>query len=316
MSQVPPPRWTSDDLEVARLAAIQRFREERMHEPLEAYLETFDRYRGAVEDLLEATVDLTQLDEARVEVLTEPALLEALRYLPGPPISEDDLKTVAEASLAPSRLREDAEMGRRVVETVLIGLDRRRFPWVVDGREPEPAERDSAALASAALMTTQRLSTTRRTEGKTAQEEAAADALLSAGFEEVPTGKIETLSDAPGTSQFCRESMFGTRKADLVIGLPDGRKMPLECKVSNSSTNSVKRLNNDAAAKAVGWLREFGTAQTVPAAMLSGVFKRHNLEQAQKDGLTIFWAYKLDDFIEWIRSTAEGTEPYVGGRLA
>jgi Flp pilus assembly protein TadG len=306
MTQVPPPRWTDEDFEVARLASITKFREERMHEPLEAYLETFDHYRGAVEDLLEATVDLTELDEARVEVLTDPALLEALRYMAGPPISEDDLKTVAEASLAPTRLREDADMARRVTETVLIGLDRRRFPWVVDGREPEPAEREAAALASAALMATQRLSTNRRSEGKTAQEEAVAQALRDAEFEEVPTGKIQTLSDAPGNGQFCRESMFGTRKADLVIGLLDGRKMPLECKVSNSSTNSVKRLNNDAAVKAVGWLREFGTAQTVPAAMLSGVFKRHNLVQAQDDGLTIFWAYKLEDFIEWIQSTDAG----------
>jgi hypothetical protein len=306
MVQVSPPHWTPEELEVARLAAIQKFREERMHEPLEAYLETFDHYRGAVEDLLEATVDLTQLGEAPVEVLTDPALLEALRYLAGPPISEDDLKTVAEASLAPSRLRENPEMARRVTETVLIGLDRRRFPWVVEGREPEPAEREAAALASAALMATQRLSTTRRHEGKTAQEAAVGNALLTADFQQVPTRKIATLSDAPAEGEFCRESMFGSRKADLVIGLPDGRKMPLECKVSNSSTNSVKRLNNDAAVKAVGWLREFGTAQTVPAAMLSGVFKRHNLKQAQEDGLTLFWAYKLDDFIEWIASTGTG----------
>jgi hypothetical protein len=99
--------------------------------------------------------------------------------------------------------------------------------------------------------------------------------------------------------------MFGTRKADFVIGLWDGRKMPLECKVSNSSTNSVKRLNNDAAVKAGVWRQEFGTAQTVPAAMLSGVFKTHNLISAQQGGLALFWAYRLDLFIDWI----EGTRP-------
>ena len=39
-------------------------------------------------------------------------------------------------------------------------------------------------------------------------------------------------------------------------------------------------------------MKVFGTAQTVPAAMLSGVFKRHNLEYAQNRGLTLFWAHR------------------------
>jgi len=57
--------------------------------------------------------------------------------------------------------------------------------------------------------------------------------------------------------------------------------MPIECKVSNSSLNSVKRLNNDAAVKAVGWKRDFGLRQVVPAAVLGGVYNLHNLLEAQ-----------------------------------
>ena len=79
--------------------------------------------------------------------------------------------------------------------------------------------------------------------------------------------------------------------------------MPIECKVSNSSTNSVKRLNNDAEVNASIWQREFGTRQIVPVAVLSGVFKVHNLEQAQTGGLTLFWAHKLDDMRAFIEST-------------
>ena len=103
--------------------------------------------------------------------------------------------------------------------------------------------------------------------------------------------------------EFCRESDFGGRKADLIVRLWDGRVLPVECKVSNSSTNSVKRLNNDAAAKAEVWIKEFGTATVIPAAVLSGVFKIHNLENAQARGLTLFWAHRLDAMIDFIEET-------------
>lgn len=79
--------------------------------------------------------------------------------------------------------------------------------------------------------------------------------------------------------------------------------MPLECKVSNSSTYSVKRLNNDAAVKAVTWIQEFGRANVVPAAVLSGVFKVHNLTSAQADGLTLFWAHDLGAMMAFVEST-------------
>ena len=79
--------------------------------------------------------------------------------------------------------------------------------------------------------------------------------------------------------------------------------MPIECKVSNSSTNSVKRLNNDAAQKAEVWRGDFGKFQITPAAVLSGVFKLHNLEDAQRRGLALFWGHQLDELTNWIEST-------------
>jgi hypothetical protein len=305
VTQADPPRWSDEQLEIDRTIAIARFREQRLQEPLEQYLDCFDRYRGAFENLLETTVDLTRLSRSTtIDILTNAELLEAVRYLAGPPVSEDDLKVLADATLTPSRLRADPDMAQRVIEAVLMALDRRRFPWVVDGRDPEPTERDAATLASAALLATQRLSTDRRSESKTLQEQTVADALTDFAFSEVPTRTITTLSDAPNAGEFCRESMLGGRKADFVIGLWDGRKMALECKVSNSSTNSVKRLNNDAAVKAVRWREEFGTAQLVSAAVLSGVFKLHNLKDAEAKGLTLFWAHNLQALVAWIDSTS------------
>ena len=79
--------------------------------------------------------------------------------------------------------------------------------------------------------------------------------------------------------------------------------MPMECKVSNSFTNSVKRLNNDVAVKAGQWLHDFGAVQTVPTALLAGVFKLANLEQAQQRGLSIFWSHDLDALVAFVEAT-------------
>lgn len=302
---IDPPRWTSDELERNRLIAIEHFREERMREPLERYLDLFDKRRGDVEELLETLVDmdLTKIDDdAIIAVLTKPALLDAFRYLPGPPVSKDDLEVLAQTSLSAKNLR-SADRARILFKTILEGLDRRRFPWVSEDREPTEAERETAIVASASLIAVQRLATDRRSEGKTLQEASVFAALEGAGFTRVPTRTINTLADAPNLSEFCGESMLGDRKADIVVRLWDRRVLAIECKVSNSATNSIKRLNNDAAAKAEHWLKMFGSAQLVPAATLTGVFKLGNLEDAQKTGLTLFWAHDLVTLTDWIERT-------------
>jgi hypothetical protein len=297
------PVWSEKRLERDLDKAIEVFREERMREPLEAYLDQFEEYRDAFDTLLEQTVDLAELSEKALEILVEPKLQEALRYLAGPPISLDDLKVVAQASLSLKRLEADPEMAERIVDTVLLGLDRRRFPWVAEEREATDTERASAVLASAALIASQRVATIRRNEGKTAQEERTKEALRQAGFQEVPARTVATLPEAPGPGEFCGESKLGERKGDLLVRLWDGRVMPIECKVSNSSTNSIKRLNNDAAAKAEGWLREFGKRGVVPTAVLSGVYKLKNLQDAQRMGLALFWAHDLKPMVQWIKKT-------------
>ena len=100
-----------------------------------------------------------------------------------------------------------------------------------------------------------------------------------------------------------RKYLEDAEMADFIIGLPGGSTMALECKVSNSATNSIKRLNNDAANKATTWCRDFGTVQVVTAAVLVGVYAIRNLVDAQARGLTFFWAHDMPAMIEWIRST-------------
>lgn len=272
-SLVAAPSWDDERLEADRTKAIETFREERLTEPLEAYLDVFESYRDAFDDLLETTVDLTLLADNAVEVLTDERFLEAVRYLAAPPMSTDDLVTLAEApSLAPKVIKADPELAQRIIATVLTGLDRRRFPWVTENREATEQERASAVLASTALLATQRVNTDRRNNAKTAQETLVSESLSGVKFKKVMTRDIHALTAAPKPGEFCAESKLGDRKADLVVGLWDGRVMPIECKVSNSATNSIKRLNNDAAVKASYWRKTFGDTQVVPVAVLSGVF--------------------------------------------
>ena len=109
-SLVEPPRWSDECLETDRARAIAAFREERLKEPVEAYTDQFEIARDAFDDLLETTVDFTLLAQNAMEVLSEAKFLEAVRYVASPPISEDDLKTLAETdSLAKKAIKADPE---------------------------------------------------------------------------------------------------------------------------------------------------------------------------------------------------------------
>lgn len=299
------PRWNTNDLDTQRQRAIDLFRAERLEEPIERYCASLDEKREVVEELLKLTGDLHNTDRAVLsDILADKSKFDAFRYLSGPPISQDDLRTLAKAeSLAPSKIRNDPALAARIADVIVTCLDKRRFPWIEQGRPPNKRERNAAVLASACLMAYQDIQTWRRNQAKTAQEERVAGTLRDLGLQEVPPRKVETLGNAPGPGEFCGESIVGTRKADFVIGLWDRRKMLVECKVSNSELNSVKRLNNDAAVKAKSWTTDFGRNNVVPSAVLSGVYNLANLVEAQDRGLSLFWAHDLDQFTDWITRT-------------
>lgn len=297
--------WSSDDFIDDIAKSKEDFRKERLEEPVEAYSEAFDLVRDAIENLIEETVDLSLLDDKASELLQKPDMLDAIRYLAGPPISRDDLLTLLDSgSIAPGVLRANPDLVRRLIQTVRDALDRNRFPWVSDGREPKGSERDAAIIASSALLATQRVATLRRSSGKKLQEEKVKQALLRFGLEEIKVPALTKLSPthpkAPKAGQFCGEHILGGDKADLIVGLWDGRTMPIECKVSNSSINSRKRLNMEAAAKAERWLRAFGDQTIVPTSVIAGVFKREYLQDAQSRGLTIYWSHNLEALTTWL----------------
>ena len=70
------------------------------------------------------------------------------------------------------------------------------------------------------------------------QEQAVKGLLDGIGFQAVPKRPIPLLMDAPAAGEYCGESKLGDTRADVVIGLFDRRVLAIECKVSNSGTNS------------------------------------------------------------------------------
>lgn len=300
-----PQNWTTDELTQDAAISAGAFRSERLVNS-DAWSTQYKAALKKFELLFEKFNDFSVREISDLQLANAYAakLGEAIRYLAGPPISDDDLKVIADVdTLAPGVLRNRPDELRKVYEVIERIVDPHRFPWLGTGRAPSPQQRKAALMSSAVLLATQRLATERRRDGKDIQEGKVKDYLREIGFAETPTAAIGTLVNGPQAMQFCAECQLGERKADVVVRLHDTRLMAIECKVSNSATNSVKRLNNDAAVKADYWLKQFGTAQVVPTAMLSGVFKVLNLEQAQTRGLSLFWAHDLSQLGLFIEST-------------
>jgi hypothetical protein len=55
--------------------------------------------------------------------------------------------------------------------------------------------------------------------------------------------------------------------------------------------------------KAVTWYRELGSAQVIPAAVLSGVFNPANLADVQDNkNVALFWQHRLNDLADFVRN--------------
>jgi XamI restriction endonuclease len=306
-----PRRWTQAELDTLSGEAKEEFRRGRTGEPL-SYSDFFEAFVPIFVELIDSALPRLISAGAVVDqdllaqIVSDEQARTAFRYLAAPPISDDDLKTLAETKLSAAALRTDPEEAARVRDTVLNVIDPHRFPWVGRERPPSEREREIAIVSSAVLVATQKVGTSRRGNAKRDQERQVKDLLSQMQFSEVPRREIRLLDEGPQPGQFCGESRLGDTRADLIVRLPDRRYLALECKVSNSAVNSFKRLNHEALGKARRWVSQFGTAQVVPAAILSGVFSPANLAAAQQGGLFLIWSHRLGDlqaFIESCRTT-------------
>lgn len=279
--------------------AIEAFRAERLDAPRDLYLQFAGAASVVLAEVIPKLPDVlggAEDIEVLADIIGDADQRKCLLYTAAPPISEDDLKTIADTTLSRGRMLGDADAARRVIDVLRQILDPDRFPWVEEGREPAAPEFERAIDITSALIATQKVQTLRRNEGKDAQEQAVKDLMTARGFQEVPRREIRSLSQAPAPGTFMGETNVCGHRADVVVRLPDGRLCLIECKVSNSEVNSFKRIVNDTGGKSPIWYQQLGAANTIVAAVLSGVFSVDNLEfvQAHK-GVSLFWAHRLDD---------------------
>jgi hypothetical protein len=224
---------------------------------------------------------------------------ETSSYLEGP----IEYRAGDEGSLEPFRGGQSASprVGHRPDPWVAPSGIPIRFPWLVEDRNSRRHEREAAIAWTAEVWAVEQLRTMRRTVSSRRQENAVVSALLKVGFEQ-HTGirRLDNLDELP-RGQFSREASLAGTKCDIPARLKDGRLLALECKVSNSALNSVKRLNRETGGKARTWRNAFGQP-VVAGAVLAGVFKLSNLLDAQEDyEVPIFWEHNLRPLQKFVR---------------
>jgi XamI restriction endonuclease len=285
-----PRRWSAAELDEARLLAIGDFITGRTGEGDASYAAFLAEATAGVERLLVATDDLTALGSGEM-LMADVSLVAPLRFTAGPPVAEAVLAVTADVPEKPTRLT--AAQAERIALLLTASRDRARFPWLdaAPPTRPDPAARLSALVATATLWASQRMATKRRTEGSRNQEASVRAYLASIAFTQVPTLAISAPDDlARGT--FCAETEVVGSNADISVRAHNGRLLLIECKVSGSAVNSVKRLNREVGDKVATWSRAFGTQQHTMA-VLAGVFRLKNLTDAQAKNIAIVWERDL-----------------------
>jgi len=293
-----PQVWTAEELEEASAAALELFIRERIEEGTEAYEALFNELEPRVGELFDVTADLGDINGPVFEA--NRGLLEVARYIGGPPVSADDLRTLVNDGLSTRKL--SAEVAKRVAATLSEARDPIRFPWIGEGRVPLPEERIAAIRWTTGLLAVEKLRTQRRTESSRRQEQAVAATLEAAEYAQVPRPAANVVTvDALERGTFTREIQLAGSKTDLLVRIHDGRLLAMECKVSNSAINSVKRLVRETGGKARAWREAFGQ-QVVTCAVLAGVFRLGNLLDAQTNyGVFLVWEKDLGPLAAFVQ---------------
>lgn len=231
----------------------------------------------------------------------------ALRHLLAPPISQDQFKL-----LCPQWSKELENKCRPMTanNAEAVGLvfnqrrSRRLTSWLTYNRPARLDEVVTAIDATTPLIASQVVATARRSRLSREQEDAAIGVLEERNWVKVMSSTVSTGGQLPARN-YMHKTRFASgpnenQEVDIACGLGGTVVLAMECKVTNDTTNSVKRIN-DVLKKAGAWRGHWGTFVR-PAALLQGVISFTDVERLLDYPVEVFWAHKIDLFAEWIEA--------------
>jgi hypothetical protein len=282
---MPEPIPANSTREQHRVHATARF-EAFLHQNADAtealYAAEMASARTKIEVLFAATDDLLGLGDGPANA----TLVSAARFfVAGSPTSDDDLSIIAASA-------DRTDRSRTKLRYIASHLDPFRVTWAADRRRPTPGERERAITWTAGLMAGAKCATDRKTKMGKVQEALTAGAVAAAGF------KPGTYPLAPG--EYCGEKEIGGAKADVVVRLPSGRHVLIECKASGSTTNSAKRGGHEVTDKPTKWRTALKDPNAIAVAVVGGAFGTNTLDAIETAGIHLFWDHALENLTEFL----------------
>lgn len=258
--------------------------------------------RRAIVSFLRASEFLTDVSGA-LQKNGEHAL--ALRHFLAPPISQDQFKLICPEWTKNSENKQTklAQARADAVEIEFMKrLSRRLAPWLRSARSPTLEELSSTIGSIAPLIANQKVATARRKRLSEMQELAVVEILAARNWTKVKSDLVTTSGGLPA-QHFMHKARFASgpnenQEVDIACGLGGTIVLAMECKVTNDTTNSVKRIN-DVLKKAAAWKAHWGSF-VKPAALLQGVIKTGDVPRLLDSDVEVFWAHHLDKFAAWI----------------
>ena len=263
--------------------------------------EAVSEARTTIFDALKASNNLLVVSKA---LEFNGSYMTVFRHVLAPPLSQDQFKLACSSwpkSSEKSGRGLDPSVSAECEEAIIAYHDRALIPWLDRKRPPSFGEVRRLVHRVVPLIARQRFETVRRNRLANAQENAMIHLLNDLGWQKMPSKQIDTRAALPSKS-YMHKTRFATstrpQEVDVACGLGGSVVLATECKVTNDSTNSVKRVN-DVLKKATAWKEHWGNFVKT-AALLQGVIKPSDVERLLDADVEVFWSHDLDDLRAWL----------------